>query len=71
MKITVATLTVDDGSGITTTVHPTLAEAEACLFDNYDTEGEFGGDIQALLDATGIVAYLDEHTVEHGFAIVP
>lgn len=64
MKITVTTLTVDDSNGITTSVHPTQSDAEQCLFDNYDAENEFKGDLQALMDAQGLVVYFDESTVE-------
>lgn len=70
VTVRVATLTVDDGNLIVTSVHPTVADAERCLFDNYDAENEFDGDIQALLDAHEIAVYFDESTVE-GAVVVP
>ena len=58
------TLTVDDGGGIWTSVHETEADAIQCLFDNYDDEGEFPhDDLQPLMDAQGLVVYIEEHEV--------
>ena len=64
MKITVATLTVDDGNTTLTSAHPTMADAEKCLFDNYDADNQFDGDLQELLDHTGITAYFDTSTID-------
>lgn len=64
MQITVATLTVDDGNIILTSAHPTMTDAEQCLFDNYDSDNQFNGDIQELEDRTGITAYFDTSTID-------
>jgi hypothetical protein len=55
------TLTTDGLDGIQTTVHRSAEEALATVFANVD--GEYGDDLQALLDGEGIVVYIDEHEV--------
>lgn len=57
------TLTVDDGSRIATSVHRSEREALDALYLNYDADGQHDRDIQALIDAQGLVIYIDSHEV--------
>jgi hypothetical protein len=63
--IDVWTLTVDarDGNTIVTTVHTSEADAIRCLFDNYDPQGIYGGDMQTLIDDEGLVVHIEPHKV--------
>lgn len=63
------TLTVEDPRETCTSVHPTEDAAVTALFDNYDDLGQFSReDLQALMDANGIVVYIQEHDTEQVWA---
>lgn len=69
---TVWTLTVDDGDGIATTVHPSEAAAMITLRDNYselDLPADDGGLVDYLTHSTweggpGVVFYIEAHDID-------
>ena len=57
------TLTVDVDREIYTTVHSSEQDALRSLFENYDEVGEYGGDLQALIDGQCLIVHIEAHTL--------
>lgn len=60
-KVVVHTLTVDSPSGIDTDVFLSEAAALRYFFDTFDPDGEYGGDLQAVMTGRELCVYLAEH----------
>jgi hypothetical protein len=63
--VEVWTLTVDahDGKAIVTTVHTTEADAQRCLFANYDPHGIYSGDVQQCIDDECLTVHIEAHKI--------
>lgn len=56
-------LTTESDKSTVTTLHASEEDATASIFENFDSEGEYGDDLQALMDAYGVVVHIEPHDV--------